>query len=228
MARMELNAEVERLSNEVTLLRQQLAELRQFFTIEECDTLPGKPQVLSLRCSVLHLQNASNPENLQGLLAAGENGPVLTLWGSDQQARLILKVEKGGPQIQLGKNLESGVDISVDEATGRGQVAVMEAGKPRAVLKASETGGAVSVLHDDNHPRALLHATAESGEFIAVNQDLKTSVKISSDGLDGGLVTVHGSNGRPLVALSGGKVGGLVLVNDTKGKVRASLPPLEV
>src|SRR5207247_5055664 len=138
-----------------------------------------------------------------------------------------LRVDEGGPHCQLfGKDLKPAVDLSADDASARGQVAVMEAGKPRALLKAAETGGAVSVMHDDNFPRALLHADALCGEFIAVNQDLKTSVKITSDGLHGGLLTVHGSHGKALVALSGAEVGGLVMVNDADGKLRDSLPSL--
>jgi len=199
--------------------------LQQFLVVERRDDLPGSPNLLYVRCAMLRLCNADKPNEIQGLLTGQADGPCLSLNGSDEKARVLLRVEAAGAECQFfGKDLKPAVNLSVDEAAGRGQMAVMEAGKPRAVLKAAETGGVVSVMHDDNLPRAFLHANALCGEFIAVNQDVKTSVKITSDGLHGGLMTVHGSDGKALVALSGAEVGGLVMVNDRQGKLRDSLP----
>lgn len=222
---MSSNDEIGRLTKEVAALRQQLAELKQFLNVEERDDLPGSPSILHIRCAILTLCNPEQPSQTQGMLAGGEDGPCLSLWGGDQKARVILKVEKDGPNCQFfGPELKPAVEISADEATGRGLVGVFEAGKPRAVMNASQTGAAVSLVDDDNHVRMLMHADAERGELIAVNADLKTSVKISSDGLSGGMLTVHGENGKALVALTGSKVGGLVMVNNPRGKLVASLP----
>jgi hypothetical protein len=228
MLGMEQNTEIARLTAEVAELRHQVAELRQFFSIERSENAPDLPKALTLRCTAIHLQDPTDPSRTQGFFSASQEGPCLSLWGSDQKARMILRVEAGGTMCQLfGPDLKLAVELQVDEANCRGQVGVLEAGKPRTVMKASETGGVVSVVHDDNHARVMLHADAECGELIAVNQDLQTSVKISSDGLSGGLVTVHSNTGKPGVVLAGTAIGGLVMVNDSNGKLRDSLPSRE-
>jgi hypothetical protein len=225
MLGMEPNDKLDRLAQEVAALRAQLTELRQFFSIERSEQFAGHPKALTVRCAAIHLQDPADPSRTQGILSASNEGPCISLLGSDQKARVILRVEAAGPQCQLlGPDLQPAVELQADETSGRGQVGVFDSGKPRAVIKAAETGGIVSVVHDDNHARAMLHATADCGEFIAVNQDMQTAVKISSDGLSGGLVTVHGNNGKPGVVLSGAALGGLVMVNDTQGNLRASLP----
>jgi hypothetical protein len=222
---MSSNDEIGRLTKEVAALRQQLAELKQFLSVELRDDLPGKPSILHIRCATVTLCNAENPNQMQGMWSGRAPGPCLSLFGSDEKSRVLLQVEKDGPICRLfNPDLKPAVEISADDATGRGQVGVFEAGKPRAVMKASATGASVGVLNDGNHPRMFLHADAERGELIAVNADMKTSVKISSDGLSGGLLTVHGSNGKALVALSGAKLGGVVMVNNPRGKLVASLP----
>ena len=222
---MSSNDEIGRLTKEVAALRQQLAELKRFLTVELRDDLPGSPSILHLRCAILTLCNPEQPSQTQGMLSGSEDGPCLSLWGGDQKARVILRVEKDGPSCQFfDPELKPAVQISADDATGRGQMGVFEAGKPRAVMKASATGASVGVLNDNNHARIFMHADAERGELIAVNADMKTSVKISSDGLSGGMLTVHGENGKALVALTGSKVGGLVMVNNPRGKLVASLP----
>jgi hypothetical protein len=222
---MSSNDEIGRLTKEVAALRRQLAELKNFLSVEERDDLPGKPSILHVRCATLTLCNSEQPNQTQGMLCGRAEGPYLSLWGDDGKARVILQVEKEGAVCRFfGPDLKPAAEISVDEATGRGQMGVLEAGKPRAVMKASSTGASVSVLNDSNQARIFLHADAERGELIAVNADMKTSVKISSDGLSGGVLSVHGENAKPLVILSGAKVGGLVIVNNPAGKPVASLP----
>jgi hypothetical protein len=222
---METNDEIAQLKKDVARLKQQMADLMACMNVEVCDELPTKPKMLNLRCVTITVVNPDNPNQIQGQFVGNAEGPYLSLWGSDERARFILKVEADGAMCEMfGKGLLKAVEISADDQTGRGQVGVMEQGKPRALLKAAETGGAVSVLHDDNHPRVLLHANDQCGELMAVNQDLKTTVKITSDGLHGGMLTVHGMHGRPLVALCGSKPCGIVLIKDEKANVIASLP----
>ena len=224
---MEANDEIARLSKEVAVLRQQMAELRQFIHIEERDDLPSKHKHMILRACLITLANPENANETQAMFGGGPEGPYLSLWGKGDRTRVLLQVEAEGPILRMyGQDLKQGAEMSVEDATSRGQMGVMEAGKPRAVLKATPTGGAVSVLHDDNHPRLMMHADGESGELIAVNQDLKTTVKITSDGLTGGMLTVHGSHGRALVALSGSDPVGIVMVKDAKGNIVDHLPRL--
>jgi hypothetical protein len=224
---MESKDEIAKLKKDVARLKEQMAELQRLITVEERDDLPNSPKILNLRAAVILLCNPENPNQTQGLICGSAEGPSISLFGEDEKARVILKVDKEGATCEMyGKDLKKAVRLLADDETGRGEVGVCEQDKPRAVIKAAQTGGAVSVLHDDNHPRVLLHANDSCGEFMAVNQDLRTTVKITSDGLHGGMLTVHGSHGRPLVALCGSQPYGLVMINDENAKVIASLPSL--
>src|SRR5262245_61959665 len=128
--------EIAQLRKQIAELRQQVAELRQFFSIERLDKLPGKPAIAFIHCVGLTLIDPSNPGRVQARLMGGPEGPCLALNGEDEQSRVLLRVDKQGPQCQLmGNDNKPAVDISVMEGTSRGQVGVLDAGKPRALLK---------------------------------------------------------------------------------------------
>src|SRR4051794_26092861 len=100
MLGMEQKTEIARLAAEVAELRHQLAELRRFFSIERSEDAPDQPKSLTVRCTAVHLQDPTDPSRTQGILSASQEGPCLSLWGSDQKARLILRVEAGGSMCQ--------------------------------------------------------------------------------------------------------------------------------
>jgi len=223
---METNAEIARLTREVARLRKQLDELRQFITIKREDELPGKPASLALRCGTIVLCNSKHPERTQAVFSATEKGPLLSLCGSDEEARLSLLVGEKGAYLELfGKGEKAGVRVRVDEDSSRGEVGVFDANKPRAAMKAGEDGSAgVAVMHDGGFPRALLRTDGRCGEFIATNQDLITAVSIASDSELGAALIVHDTAGRPAASLCSTRTGGVVLVNDSHGNILGSLP----
>src|SRR5262245_56571713 len=94
----QLTQQVDALGKQVASLQKRLAQLGKFFTVEELDELEGSPSILSIRCSVLTLCDPEQPSRIQGILAGGANGPSLSLWGSDQKARLILSAENDVPR----------------------------------------------------------------------------------------------------------------------------------
>lgn len=218
-------SELDQLKAEVATLRRQLAELKQFFSIEKPEKGNGQP-ILGIRCWGVHLCDPTNPSRTQGALIAGDDGPYLSLWGSDEKARVILSAQEDAARCDLfSKDLKHGVQLAVDKAKGRGQVAVFEAGNPRAVMKATDQGGVVSVVHDDGQARAaMLSSEHDGGEFMAVTPDMKMGVKISAGAPHGGMVSVNRPNGRPGVVLACTEDFGAVMVNNAKGKLIASLP----
>jgi hypothetical protein len=218
-------AELDQLKREVAALRGELAGLKQFFSVEKRGEGNRRP-ILHIQCSTLTLRDPTDPNRLQGMLAANEDGPALSLWGSDAKARVILSAKKDVACCDLfSKDLKPAVQITVDEPSGRGQVGVLEAGKPRAVMKATDQGGVVSVVHDDGQVRALmLSREHDGGEFMAVTPDMKTGVKISAGAPQGGMVSVNRSNGKPGVLLACTDQSGAVIVNNAKGDMLASLP----
>lgn len=218
-------AELDQLKSEVAALRRELAELKRFFSIEQPGADNG-PALLHIHCSTLTLCDPTDPNRSQGMLAANEDGPALSLWGSDAKARVILSAKKDVASCDLlAKDLKTAVQLTVDEPSGRGQVGILEAGKPRALMKATDQGGVVSVVHDDGQVRALMLSSEHGGgEFLAVTPDMKTGVKITAGGPQGGVISVNRPNGKPGVLLACTNASGAVIVNDAQGQMLASLP----
>jgi hypothetical protein len=247
---MSLESEIETLKQEVARLRREMDEYRQFIHYNP----PGKddddldcPAYLTIRCSMLTVVNPSPPSQTQINIIASRLGPYVALAGQDEKARILLQLEKNQPEVSLmgddhqckaclrmdkgepsfelyGKDGKLGVQLKALGAEGRGQVGVCEAGKPRAVMKATEQGAAISVVHDDGHARITMVSELDNGHLMAVTPDMKVGVKIAANGLDGGLVTVNRANGKAGVILSNTPVGGTVVVQDQHGKITGHLP----
>ena len=208
----------------ISTLQQQIGELNQFLSINR-PTEPGEAPGLVVNCTGVYLRSPESPNQLQGFLSASAEGPCLSLFGADEEARISMVVNKDGARLQFGPNLEPAAEVWADEDSGRGHVQVYEAGRPRALLKADKEGGIVGVVHDDGHARAfMISSQTEGGEIITVTPDMQPGVKISASSPNGGYVTVNRSNGKAGVIIACTPQSGLVVVNDSKGKLMASLP----
>ena len=153
--------------------------------------------------------------------------PELSIFGDDKQYKACLRMGGKEPSFELyGKENKIGLQLKVLGDEGRGQVGVCEAGKPRAVMKATELGGIVSAVHDDGHARITMASTVDNGELLALTPDMKVGVKVAADGLDGGFITVNNRHGNAGVILSNIGIGGTVMVNDPHGKITGTLPLL--
>ncbi len=224
---MDPHPEIANLRQEVAKLRQQMDALLHFITIE----MEGKtrqPRSMLLRCSVITMEKAEAPHDAQMHISASENGPAIGLWDSRQKGRLILSVEKDEPRLTLHTaELKDAVLLHADQAEGRGLVAVLDNGNPRALMKAGpDNSGAISVVHDDGQSRVTLYGTEDSGTVLLANPDMKATVKISAETeLGGGQIVVNGPNGKPAVIVCHHHgIGGVVLTNGTDGQPAASLP----
>src|SRR5882724_2710401 len=162
-------------------LQQQVAELNHFFNIGRPKE-PGEPPVLLINCSGVYLRHPENPNQMQGFLSASAEGPCLSMFGSDEKARLAMTVGKEGARLQFSaQGSTAAVELWVEDGTGRGHVQVYEAGKPRALMKAAKEGGIVGVVHDDGHSRAfMISSETEGGEILTVTPDMQPGVKISA------------------------------------------------
>src|SRR4051794_23946225 len=101
MEGMEPTSELAEVKKELALVRLQLDELRQFLKVEEREDVPGNPKSLSVFCTGLFLYNQDNPDQLQGLLVSGKEGPTLSLWGRDEKMRVKLAVLDDVAQLEL-------------------------------------------------------------------------------------------------------------------------------
>jgi hypothetical protein len=247
---MNTETEIESLKKEVARLRREMDEYRQFIHYhppQEGDD--GKPQsaYLSIRCTFLSLFHPSDASKSMVNIMCAPDGGFISLLGKDERPRLLLNMETGIPELCMfgddnqykaclrmdnsepsfelyGKENKLGMQLKVVDEEGRGQVGVCEAGQPRAVMKATNVGAAISIVHDDGHARITMVGTPNNGELFAVTPDMKIGVKIAADGMDGGFITVNRANGKAGVILSNTAVGGTVIVQDQHGKITGHLP----
>lgn len=241
------------LQQEVARLRREMNELRQFIHYHPPGTGDDdQPQsaYLDINCTFFSIFHPDNPSLTQARIMAGPNGACITLAGKDEKTRLLLVVEKDVPELSLfskagqyaatlrvengepqfdlfGRQGQGGVQMTVAGEEQHGQVGVCAAGRPRAVMKSTETGGAISAVHDDGHPRITVISTEENGELLAVSQDMKVGVKISANGPDGGFISVNHQNGKAGVIIGTTALCGAVLVNDKEGKMIKALPSVQ-
>jgi hypothetical protein len=247
---MNTESELASLKQEVARLRREMDEYRQFIHYHP----PGKddddldcPAYLTIRCSILSVVNPSPPSQSQINIIASRLGPYIALAGKDEKTRILFQLEKDQPEVSLmGDDHQYKASLRLDQGEpafelyakegklavqlkavgeeGHGQVGVCAAGKPRAVMKSTEKGAAISVVHDDGHARVTMVSELDNGHLMAVTPDMQVGVKILANGLDGGLITVNRANGRPGVMLSNTAIGGAVIVQDHAGNITGHLP----
>jgi hypothetical protein len=217
------DSELTELKKEVAELKQEIYGLIEHFGVERFE---GGKKNVNLLCSAITLFNPGNPNQSQGVLCGGPEGPTLTLYGKDGQPRLAISVDPDDiPSIQLFQpGQKVAVHIGQDDL-GMASVGVLDQGQPRAVMKASETAGIISAVHNGGHARVTMISQENSGEVLLVNPDMKVAVKLSTQGQnDQGFVTVNHANGKAAVILSALPEHGCVTVNDRAGQMKYSLP----
>lgn len=247
---MNTETEIAALKQEVARLRQEMNELREFIRYQPAGIGDdGRPEsaYLDIRCTFLTLSHPAHPSRAGGRFYATRQGAFLALmdqeektWlllnvegaetefclnGAGQACKASLRLENDEPQLNLfGPDNKIGIQLRVEGAEGRGIMGVCEAGKPRAVMKATELGSAISTVHDDGLTRMTMIGTESNGELIGVTQDMKAGVKISADGQNGGYITVNDARGKAGVILSNIEMCGAIIINDAAGNIIASLP----
>src|SRR3954454_10113687 len=110
------------------------------------------------------------------MLTAAADGPALSLWGSDEKARISIDVEKDRGAVRLfQKDVKTGVEIAENDK-GHTHVAVFHEGRPRAQLKGTPDHGIVSAIHDDGHARVAITSEFDHGDLLVVGGDMKAAV----------------------------------------------------
>jgi len=215
--------ELEQLKQRVTELEKEMRLLIQHFGVEEFED--GSKSV-NLLCSAISLFSPDKPNQMQGCLSGGPDGPLLCLWGSANKPRLEITVDKDGvPSIELFQKDEKVSVVIGEDSLGMASVAVFHEGQPRAAIKASEKCGFVSAVHNGGQGRVAMVSQEASGEIIMLNPDMKCVVKLSTQGQhDEGFITVNHSNGKAAVIISALPDHGCVILNDRAGQMKYSLP----
>ena len=209
-------SELDRLKQEISALRQELAELRQFFEIERPGPSNPKPN-LHIRCASVRVCSPLDPQRVNAKLSASHRGAVFFMH-ADGKKRVELSSHELDPFLRFhtadGKNA---VEVAVENKTGRGHVGVLDAGRPRAIMKSTDAGGAVTVVHDDGQARALLSGQAEGGEVVVFHAGLQPHVRLNALAKHGGTINVQGASGKTIGSLHVTEKGGGLTVCDLAG-----------
>ena len=227
--------EIAALRNELSLLRKdtdslrrELDDLRRFISVDHDED--GKATDIIIRCAALFLSRSDTADRHQVFIAAGpgDSGPCISMLGTDGIPRILLTLEKDDPRIVLrGPGGTDAVLLHAHPATGCGMVAVLDNGKPRALIRATDDdAGVISAVHDDGKPRVCIRSTGEHGEIFVTTHDSETAIKLTTKSLGGGgTLTVHGHGGKPAVILGTiGGYGGCIILNDPEGIPYITLP----
>jgi len=221
-----LRAELAQIRKETDLLKRDMRALTRFITIEYDDD--QQPTNINLRCCVLSFAHPEVPGRMQMFMGATSEGPFISLWDSKEKGRVFLSVEKDDPRITLHTaELKDAVVLRADPADGRGLIAALDNGQPRALIKAAPDGaGVVACVHDDGNSRVFLRGSEDEGSLHVVSMDMKSVIKLTSTSrAGGGTLTLNTPAGNPAVILGyEPKFGGCVIVNNAEGKIAASLP----
>lgn len=224
---MDPTTEIAQLKAQVAALTQAVEALKLFLHLEPPGTKEGIGAGLHIRCTSLTLCDPAdpfNPQKAQGLLAGGKQGPLLTLNGSDAKPRLTLSVTKEDARCELfGKDLKQAVLIHSEEASARGLVEALDAGQPRALLRAIDTAGVVSVLHGEQQVRALMRGDAKGADLQVLNTRQQVVVQITSDQPHGGTVLVKNAAGKPAAAMDSINGEGAFFAFNQKEEISATL-----
>lgn len=219
-------SEFNKLKQEVAELREEINLLTQHFGVDKFED-GGKS--VNLLCSAITLFNYENPNETQGCISGGPDGPELSLWDKDGKPRLSVLVDKDGtPAIQIfdtEKKLAVHIGYAKDNCSA---VGVFHNGEPRAAIKGSDNSGYVSAVHKGGQARVSMISNESSGQIMLLNPDMKVAVKLSTQGQhDEGFITVNHSNGKAAVIISALPEHGCVILNDRGGKVKYTVPNAE-
>jgi hypothetical protein len=217
------STELQQLKKQIAGLRQEMDALTRHFGVE---TFESGGKNVNISCTALTLLNSENPAQIQGMLCGGSDGPELTFWGPDQKARLSVRLDKDGvPSIQLFE-AEGPLAVHIGrDNLGMTSVGVLNQGRPRAAIKASEGTGVISAVHNGGQARVTILGHEAAGEILLVNPDMKVAMKLTTEGQHGGgLFTVNHSNGKAAVIATALPDYGCVLVSDRAGQMKYSLP----
>ena len=179
-----LRTELEALRTEVTDLRKEMKTLRKFISIE-VDEDTREPIGMNMRCGVIVLTHPDVPNHNQAYIGASANGPYMLMMDHRNKARVFFAVEKNEPKLVLrSAEVNDAVLLRVDPVSGRGLIAALDNGKPRAVMQAANDGsGAISAVHDDGKTRIAMRSEPPGGEILATNSAMKITVKIKAEGM---------------------------------------------
>ena len=226
--------EIAALRNELSLLRKETAALRKEMNTlhryihvqldEDTDEVTG----ITISCLAVSFIHPTAPARMQMLFMATTDGPSVGLWDSSEKCRIFLGVEGDQPLITIRTaELKDAVLLRTDPAGGRGLVAVLDNGKPRALIRATDDdAGVISAVHDDGKPRVCIRSTGEHGEIFVTTHDSETAIKLTTNSLGGGgTLTVHGHGAKPAVILGTiAGYGGCIILNDPEGIPYITLP----
>jgi hypothetical protein len=207
--------ELAQLRQELDTLRKEFQELRGFLRVSPAGE--EGPAHLDITCTSISLCDPKGQP--RGRLMAAEDAAFLALDGTDEKQRIFLGVENNEPVLEFQTAAhEPTLHLWAGAESGRGEIAVFEKGKPRAVIKAFDNEcGSVAVTHENGTPCVGMVSQKTGGQLVLFTPEQKIAVRLFSDteaAPEGGMITVNRKDGQPSATLLAGKNGGSVMLLD--------------
>jgi hypothetical protein len=207
------------LKKEVARLRRELDDVLQ--TLGEERDLPEDRRFFQLEAEVVFIRRSS--EKTPIVLQAEHGQAAIYLNDTEGRTRGIFQVDEEGAHFEIW-NKEQQVVVSIGETSdGAGEIYVAGAdGKPRAGLKVTPAGGALSTQSAEGHINALMIGKGDGGTIVVADADGHPLVEIAA--IQGrGTVSIKQASGAQAAALTSDEGGGSLAVFDNEGRPRQTL-----
>jgi hypothetical protein len=204
------------LKKEVAGLRRDLDRVLQMLGQET-----GQPEPLRfLQLEAGDLSIRHSGEKAAIVLQAQQGGAGVHLNDTEGRPRAVIQVDEEGAHFEIW-NKQQQVVVSIGETKdGAGEIYVAGAdGKPRAGLKVTPVGGAISAQNADGRINTLMIAKGDGGTIVVADADGRPLVEIAATEARG-IVAIKQASGAQSAALTGDESGGALTVFDQEGRPR--------
>lgn len=239
------STELQQLRDEVAALRRDLDHVLRVIGQDTDGPGDPRPRFLCLEAETIAVRD--EPMNIPIILKAQEHSASIFLHDSKMRMRGRIEVnDEEGASFQIW-NAEGKLVVSIGETEDDGGQACVadRQGKPRAGMKATDWGGAVSVQNTAGVVEAVMVAKEEGGKIMTTNAEGRPVAEMFGDkrggtvcirevtgqamaymsgAMERGAVSVFNEHGDAAASLSSDDFGGALLFYDADGKIRSSLP----
>jgi hypothetical protein len=204
------------LRKEVAGLRRDLDRVLQMLGQET--GFPDQLRLLQLEVGTLSIRHSSGKASI--VLQAEQGGTGVRLIDTEGRPRAVIEVDEDGAHVEIW-NKQRQLVVSIGETKdGAGEIYIAGAdGKPRAGLKVTPAGGAVSAQNTDGHINTLMIGREDGGTIIVADADGHPLVEIAA--ITGrGTVAIKRTSGAEAAALTSDEGGGALAIFDNEGRPR--------
>lgn len=216
----ELQSQIDALKAEVARLRE---ETELFFIIHRDDdgsVIDTQIKCWLVNCEIVNVR-ARGGNKMGAWISADEEGAYIALNDKEEKQRVRINAMEGRGALEIvgadGKPV-----VSAFERDGHGYVVVFSPGHvPRALMKAMDTGGALTVTAEDGNPRAVVLSIDGKGKMALLGEE-GAQIELNT-GEQGGVLMVRNGEGKNGIGMTAAAAGSSVFLINPEGEKGVSL-----